>query len=320
MFTYLFSIVVGLTHLITTKPVHPVLFPYPWLQTLHAARISLAFRTRIRALGTEGKISRAAEYAGFLLMCWGGSLGVHTLLSLSSPQILSIHPYINYLIPHIFLSALFPLPFPLLKLVDTLLPLIDAILRTGGITSSLHLALTHTSLGQPKPSLFLQLLLGAIASAGGGVLAGTLNVFSPNWSFSTPPFLLSNTPGGFLLGTLDLWSGSIVSLVYGILIGSHPSYVPIQRFLLSIAPSLFSNVPKGHLKTQVLSGNVVQLMGPLEARSVSVIVLSLIYAYRVYEVHYRPASAKAGVKGAWRKTGSRHGTPVREGDIKVKVA
>ena len=86
-------------------------------------------------------------------------------------------------------------------------------------------------------------------------------------------------------------------------------------------PSLFSNVPNEGLKVQVLKGNVVQLMEPLEARSVGVIVLSLMFGYRVYEMHYRaPVNAKAGVKSAWQKTRTGYGTPVNEGESKVKVA
>ncbi|KAF8326868.1 uncharacterized protein EI90DRAFT_3069359 [Cantharellus anzutake] len=270
------------------------------------------------------KIDRAAEYAGFLLMCWGGTLGVHSLLSLPPPQILSLHPYINYLTPHVFLSTLFSQAFPspsLLKFIDTVLPMVDAILRTGGITSSIHLALTHPTHPQLRSSLFLQLLLGAVASAGGGVLAGTLNVFSAHWSFTTPPFLRSNTPSGSFLGTLDIWSGSVVSLIYGFLIGSHPSYAPIQRFLISNAPFLFGNIDKDSWSAPLLQGSAVQLMTPLEARSVSVIVLTLIYAYRVYAVHYRaPSSAKMDARRIWKNVKSQQGTPVKADASKEKTA
>ncbi|KAF8310613.1 uncharacterized protein EI90DRAFT_3100093 [Cantharellus anzutake] len=231
------------------------------------------------------KIDRAAEYAGFLLMVsvLGGTLGVHSLLSLPPPQILSLHPYINYLNP-----SSFPSP-SLLKFIDTVLPMVDAILRTGGITSSIHLALTHPTHPQLRSSLFLQLLLGAVASAGGGVLAGTLNVFSAHWSFTTPPFLRSNTPSGSFLGTLDIWSGSV-------------------------SPS---SMDKDSWSAPLLQGSAVQLMTPLEARSVSVIVLTLIYAYRVYAVHYRaPSSAKMDARRIWKNVKSQQGTPVKADALK----
>ena len=91
---------------------------------------------------------------------------------------------------------------------DTFLFLPDAILRTGTITSALDTIQSH-----PDPrlsqSLFLRVLVGAIASAGGGVTAATLNVWTPNWTLSTPVFLRKNTS---VLSTLDLWAGSLVGM------------------------------------------------------------------------------------------------------------
>lgn len=65
---FLLSYIASLTLWISTQPVHPVLFPFAWLPTLHAARITHAFRGRLRAVGTHNTIGRGPEYAGFLLM------------------------------------------------------------------------------------------------------------------------------------------------------------------------------------------------------------------------------------------------------------
>lgn len=64
----LLSYIASLTLYISTAKVHTILFPFPWITTLHAARITNAFRGRTRALRTEGQLGRGPEYAGFLLM------------------------------------------------------------------------------------------------------------------------------------------------------------------------------------------------------------------------------------------------------------
>lgn len=64
----------GVSHLVpllqylSTTPVHPVLFPYPWITTLHAARVTHAYSRRIRASGNRETIGAGPQYAGFLLM------------------------------------------------------------------------------------------------------------------------------------------------------------------------------------------------------------------------------------------------------------
>lgn len=65
---FLISYLAGVVQYLSTTPVHPVLFPFPWASTLHAARITHAFRGRIKAMGTQSQISRGPEYTGFLLM------------------------------------------------------------------------------------------------------------------------------------------------------------------------------------------------------------------------------------------------------------
>lgn len=169
-----------------------------------------------------------------------------------------------------YLVASFGSPPP--KLLDTVLPIVDAVLRTGGVCYTVNLVHSH-----PNPavssSLFLQLLLGGVASAGGGAAASTLGVWETQWSLRTPPFLR-----GGLLDTLDIWGGSIVAAVYGCLLGLHPAYEPYTRWLSGEGKAYEAGTP---------------LMSPIEARSVSVFVLGALFAYRAYVTHYvaikRPA-------------------------------
>lgn len=68
MVNALLAPVIALTNYLTTTLVHPVFYPFPWLTTLHAVRISLVHRGILRRLGNETKIGRGPEYLGFLLM------------------------------------------------------------------------------------------------------------------------------------------------------------------------------------------------------------------------------------------------------------
>lgn len=194
------------------------------------------------------------------------------------PQLLSIKPYINYLAVHVLFGYVIDfLPSP--KVIDTSLPLIDAIMRTGSICGAVQLAHTHSNPAIAS-SLFFQLLIGAVASAGGSVTASTLGVWNQEWSLRVPPFLR-----GGLIDTLDLWSGSLAAAVYGCLLGLHPAYEPYTRFLSGQGEKYVAGTP---------------LMSPLEARSTTVLVLTALYAFRVYKTHYveraLPASAPVTIK------------------------
>ncbi|KAF5349013.1 hypothetical protein D9758_012679 [Tetrapyrgos nigripes] len=211
-------------------PVHPTLFPYPWATTLHAARISLVYQ--FLSLPHKQNLSWKPYLTGFLLMSWGGALFSHSLLSLPPPQILSIHPYINYLVPHLLLTfvfTLFPGSMPQtpkdLAWIDLVLFPVDALLRVGAITGAVSmLSPSSDATARIHPSLpsspFFHILLGAAASAGGGILATTLQTFTPNWQFTTPPFL---RPGVGFIGLMDLWAGSVVAAVFSLGVG-HPAF------------------------------------------------------------------------------------------------
>jgi hypothetical protein len=50
-----------------TEPLS-VYYPYALANTLHAARIHMAYRGRTEAMGFKGKKSRLVDWAGFLIM------------------------------------------------------------------------------------------------------------------------------------------------------------------------------------------------------------------------------------------------------------
>ena len=68
---------------------------------------------------------------------------------------------------------------------------------------SLSLVQSHSD-PRLSQSVFLQLLIGAVASAGGGVTAATFGVWTPEWNFGTPVVLKSGW-----VESVDVWGGII---------------------------------------------------------------------------------------------------------------
>ncbi|KAK7040728.1 hypothetical protein VNI00_009634 [Paramarasmius palmivorus] len=271
---------------VTTTKVHPTLFPYPWATTLHAARISLIYQANMKKAGQEKVIGWKAYLVGFLIMSWGGMLGTHFLLNLPPPPLYTIHPYINYLGVHLLLTVVFSI-FPdaastdLLPTYDLFLFPLDAILRVNAITSSLAL-LSPSNAHSPHvnqllaSSPFFHLILGAVASAGGGVSAATLSVWTSHWAFSTPVFL---RPAAGWLGTLDLWGGSIVAFVYS-LTTAHPAFDVV-------VPSLSSSS-----LLVSLSLHEIPPLSPLGAKSLSILVLGSLFGFRAVTSMPKPSPIK----------------------------
>ncbi|KAL0574706.1 hypothetical protein V5O48_007264 [Marasmius crinis-equi] len=182
---------------LTTTKVHSTLFPYPWVSTLHAARISLAYQANMRKAGQEKAIGWKAYLAGFLIMSWGGMLISHFLLNLPPPPLYTVKPYLNYLSVHFFvtfLTSIYPqlLSPQNLPTYDAVLFPLDAVLRVNAITSTLDLISSNPAVNPLlKSSPLFHLIIGAVSSAGGGVSAGTLATWTSQWAFSTPVFLRS---------------------------------------------------------------------------------------------------------------------------------
>ncbi|KNE86578.1 hypothetical protein PSTG_20060, partial [Puccinia striiformis f. sp. tritici PST-78] len=108
-------------------------------------------------------------------------------------------------------TTLFFLPdiinLPSLKTLDSIFPLVDALLRTTAIAAGVEACRNH-----PSPaisgSLSIQLFIGAVASSAGGISAQTLSVWEPSWRLNRPIFLQEGT---MLAGT-DVWSGTLLEL------------------------------------------------------------------------------------------------------------
>ncbi|KAA1113379.1 hypothetical protein PGT21_029865 [Puccinia graminis f. sp. tritici] len=261
-----------------TTPIHPTFFPVGCFPLLHAFRISVAYRTLNTRAG--GKTSAAADLAGFLLMAWGGSIISHILLNLPIPQLLSFSPFLVYATTHMSLPDLGSLPS--LKTLDSLFPLVDGLLRTASIAAGVEACRNH---GSPaiRESLSIQLFIGAVASSGGGISAQTLSVWEPSWRLNRPAFLQEGT----LLAGTDVWSGALVAAIYGCLSASHPHYSSLIGLLYS---SSFTNSP---------------ILSPTDAKATAASILTLIYCWRVYHVHYSKSSV-VGTKKAGQKSKSKN--------------
>jgi len=262
-----------LTQLITTTLVHPNYFPYPLGIALHAARVSIAYQGNVRNTGNWGRMPWATYLAGFLVMCWGGSVWSHILLGLYPPQLYSVHPWISYLSVHLLLTGILPHIHSAIspRILDTVLFPIDSVLRLTSITMSLSLVQSHSD-PRLSQSVFLQLLIGAVASAGGGVTAATFGVWTSEWNFGTPVVLKSGW-----VESVDVWGGIIAAFTYGLLTTSHPTYQYFLHFL-----SITSH-----------PGPVLTALG---ARSTATIVLASIFLWRVLVVHWVGTVTRKQVK------------------------
>lgn len=207
--------------------------------------------------------------------CWGGSFIASFLQQSPPPQLLSPLPWINYISTYLFVTnpgiiALLPSP----AVLDTILPIIDGLTRSFPISGAVLSTSNHAN-PAIRSSLMFQILVGGLSASGGGLAATTLNVFNPEWRFSTPPILFSG-----IMGSLDFIAGCLAAGIFGFLTGSHSAYVPYIQAA----------------RTIVLGADVVEkpgasnaLMTVLGARSVVVMFLSVVYALRAFVLHWYPA-------------------------------
>lgn len=192
-----------------------------------------------------------------------------------------------------FINSPFISPYhPTSETLDTIVPLIDGLTRSFPISGAVAACSIH-----PNPlirnSLMYQIILGGISASGGGILVSTLNMFSPEWRFSTPAIL----SGGFL-GSLDFLAAAGSSVIFGLLTSSHPVYVRATNYLASL-PYLS---PGAHTKSGSTptgaSGGVEPLMTLLGARSVVVLFLAIVYATKAYVLHGSPSVARVQARRA----------------------
>jgi len=243
-----------------TQPIHPSLFPVACLPIIHACRISIAYRTLNKQAG--GTTSAVANLAGFLLMAWGGSMVSHVLLSLPIPQLLSFGPMIVYGTTHFCLPDIARLPS--MKTLDCMFPLVDALIRTTSIAAGVEACRHHPSSAAIRDSLSIQLFIGAIVSSAGTIAAQSLCIWEPVWRLNRPTFLQHGT----LLAATDVWAGALVAAIYGALTASHPDY---PRLIRSLYPLAATHNP---------------ILSSIDAKAAAASVLTLIYSWRVYRVHY----------------------------------
>ena len=129
------------------------------------------------------------------------------------------------------------------------------------------------------------MLLGAIASAGGGLSAATLKTWTPEWSFGTPPVLRQ---GADIWGTLDVWAGALV--------GESPSS-PCARACERSAALIYGIATSHHAYSGFVDtlgfapGTVV--LSPLGGKALGAVVLTVLFGLRVFFVHWVGPSTKS---------------------------
>ena len=197
-----------------------------------------------------------------------------------------MHPYINYIPVHVTLTLVFYL-FPDFlnpKLFDTVLFPLDALVRAGAVTG----AITHLSISTPSssnsihPALVMSplthMIIGGLASSGGGITAATLSTWSPSWSFSTPPLFRAGTG---LWGSVDFWGGGLAAAIYGIATG-HEAF--------SYATAALRGLGLMSMKTD-----------SWEAKALASVVLTILFGIRAWKVHWAAGGAPSSGNGAKSK-------------------
>ena len=232
MEAHMLSQIVSL-NFVLSKPLHPIYFPFPLAACLHAARTSYAYRSVVKARQAGSPNTSPTflyDLAGFLIMAWGGGFSVHFILGLVPPQLLSPMPFINYVSIHIFFRLAFDFfgdYMPATNIVDLLMPLFDGVTRSASVFGALLAHSTHTNKAY-SDSVFLQQVLGTISTTGGGQLASTFDVFSPQgWSFNTPPFLKSV----HFVQFIEFLAPFVATLAFGLATKSHPAYTAAFEYL-----------------------------------------------------------------------------------------
>ncbi|KAI8452366.1 hypothetical protein BY996DRAFT_6431870 [Phakopsora pachyrhizi] len=238
-----------------SKPIHESMVPIPIIPIIHAARISAIYRSLRNTAG--GKTSFTADLAGFLLMSWGGSIVSCILLGLPMPQLLSFTPILVYSSIHLAMPSFKHLPTA--KTLDTILPLLDALIKTSTVAAGVDMCRNHEKRIVAE-SLSIQLFIGAISASGGGILSQTMSVWEPSWRLCRPHFLQE---GSILAGT-DVWSGALTAGIYGYLTSSHPFYTRSKPD----SSSAYSD---------------------LEAKTLAACFLTLILLWKAYKTHHSPA-------------------------------
>jgi hypothetical protein len=119
------------------------------------------------------------------------------------------------------------------------------------------------------------MIIGGLASSGGGITAATLSTWSPSWSFSTPPLFRAGM--GFW-GSVDFWGGAIVATIYGV----------------ATRHQAFSDFVTVLDRAGVMSAKGTE-MDSLQAQALAAKVLNALFGIRAWKVHWATAIApKAG--------------------------
>ncbi|GMK56498.1 hypothetical protein CspeluHIS016_0303380 [Cutaneotrichosporon spelunceum] len=248
---------------LTGRTVHSAYFPFVRFSVLHAARVTIAW---VAMTNGRKQVGLFADLFGFL----GGGSTLVSLLSGSPPAwLLSPAPWLVYVaiyliaVPTKLASVVSQAPSLPLGLV---LSFIDGMAR--GVTVASMPSLTESS---PKTagSWLAPIVLGVIATCGGGWIAQTLGLARESWTIGRPSVL-----GGGVWDTLDVWAAVIAGVVYSALVGNYPALRKLRPLVVETLPSDLEITPG-------------------VARAVAVLVFTSLFAARTIATCLRPATKEA---------------------------
>ncbi|BEI81087.1 hypothetical protein CcaverHIS002_0202470 [Cutaneotrichosporon cavernicola] len=251
---------------LTGHTVHDVYFPFVRFSVLHAMRVSLAWAAMTRGRKSVGLF---ADLFGFLVIAWGGGTLVSLLLGNPPAWLISPVPWLVYVavylvtIPTRLASVISSAPSLPLGLV---LSLVDGMTR--GVSVASMPALTESS---PKTagSWLAPVVLGAIATCGGGWIAQTLGLARESWAMGRPSVL-----GGGVWNTLDVWAALIAGVAYSTLNGHYPALRKVRPLVAEALPDDLEITPG-------------------VARAVAVLIFAGLFAARTLAVYFQPAAKVA---------------------------
>lgn len=149
---------------------------------------------------------------------------------------------------------------------------LDALVRTPAVVGAVSLlAIPSSSIPASVHPILVKsplthMIIGGIASSGGGLTAATLSTWTPSWSFSTPLLFRAETG---IWGSLDTWAGSLVAAVYGFVTGHEA----------------FSGVADALETAGLISAEGIK-MDALQAQALVTAILTVLFGVRAWKVHW----------------------------------
>lgn len=166
-----------------------------------------------------------------------------------------------------------------------ILPLVDSLLRSVNVTSTLMALSKHPNVAV-RESVFFHMIIAGLATGGGGLVASTFDVFSGVWSLQIPPLFSAGWLANFdfIVGVL---SGGLFSLLSSPLpFWSTARTAPLALLTQASDRTWYTPPSTDGSKTMPSTPPQIGQLGTLEARAMVVIFLTIAYAMRAGWLNY----------------------------------